>query len=107
MENFIIISLFGIICFILGWRMREYHATKVLERMHQKFANETFSKYKESVIDIRVEDHDGVFFVYKKEDNSFLAQGPTKESLEDVLSEKFPGKFFNASPKDLEVLNTR
>lgn len=107
MENIVIIFIFGAICFFLGWRLREAHAKMVVNKMKKEFLEEAQEEFKSSVVNIRVEDHDGQFFVYRKDDGSYLAHGETKSILEDILNEKFPGKMFNATPEDLEKLNAR
>ena len=87
--------------------MREYHATRMIDRLTDEIAEETLQQFKNKVVDIKVEDHDGQFFVYNKEDGRYLAHGETKTKLEDILMERFPGKLFNASPEDLEKLESR
>ena len=59
-------------------------------------------KETEDLIQITIEEHAGIFYVYGKQDNTFMAQGKTKQELEDVLSSRFPGKRFAASQEDLE-----
>ena len=107
METFIIVTIFGSVCFFLGWRMREWHAHRLMDKMIDDMADKTVDEFRSKVINIRVEDHEGQFFVYKKDDGSYLAHGETKTKLEDILCEKFPGKLFNASPEDLEKLESR
>ena len=107
MESFLIVAIFGFSCFLLGWKMREWHAHRVMDKMIEDMADKTVDEFKSKVVNIRVEDHDGQFFVYKKDDGSYLAHGETKTKLEDILNERFPGKLFNASPEDLEKLQSR
>ena len=107
MESIIIILIFAGVCFYAGWKMREWQAHRIMDKMIEDISEKTVDEFKSKVINIRVEDHDGQFFVYKKDDGSYLAHGETKTKLEDILQEKFPGKFFNASPEDLEKLETR
>lgn len=107
MENFLIIAIFGGLCFYLGWRMREVHAHRIMDKMLNEISEKTVDEFKSKVVNIRVEDHDGTFFVYKKDDGSYLAHGETKTVLEDILMKKFPDKLFNASPEDLEKLESR
>lgn len=107
MESLFIIAIFGGVCFFLGWRMREYHAHRLISKAVEEISEKTVEEFKSKVINIRVEDHDGQFFIYKKDDGSYLAHAETKNMLEDILNEKFPGKLFNASPEDLEKLNAQ
>ena len=87
--------------------MREQHAMRVMSEMVDEISQHTLDEFKKNVVNIRVEDHDGQFFVYRKDDGSYLAHGETKTKLEDILNEKFPGKMFNATPEDLEKLESR
>lgn len=107
METLLILSIIFALGFFLGWRMREQTAIKRISEVSEQIAEDMVEEFKSKVIDINVEDHDGTFFVYKREDGSYLAHGPSMEKLEDILMEKFPGKFFNAKPEDLEKLKTR
>jgi len=105
----IILALISVFCFgfFLGWRMREQTAVNRIKEFQEALDETMSEEFKSKVININVEDHDGVFYVYKKDDGSYLAHGPTMESLEGILMEKFPGKLFNATPDDLERLKTR
>lgn len=107
MEIFLILSIFGGVCFFLGWKMREQRALRMIDRLTEEIAEDTLKEFKSNIVDIKVEDHDGQFFVYKREDGSYLAHGETKTKLEDILNEKFPGKMFNATPEDLRKLESR
>jgi hypothetical protein len=107
MEFLLVLILIFALGFFLGWRMREQTAIRRIEEVTEEISQDIVEEFKSKVIDITVEDHDGVFFVYKREDGSYLAHGPSMEKLEDILTEKFPGKFFNAKPDDLEKLKSR
>ena len=107
METLLILAIFGGVCFFLGWKFREYQAMRMIDRLSDEIAEETVKEFKSKVINIRVEDHEGQFFVYAKDDGRYLAHGETKSKLEDILMEKFPNKLFNASPEDLEKLESR
>jgi hypothetical protein len=47
------------------------------------------------------------FYVYKRDDNSFLVYGETKQDLIDQLHTRWPDKAFMASPKNLEELDLK
>lgn len=107
MEFFFILALIFGLGFFIGWRMREHTAVKRIQEVTDEMAEEIVEEFKSKVVDIIVEDHEGTFFIYKREDGSYLAHASTMEKLEDILMEKFPGKFFNAKPEDLEKLKAR
>jgi phosphatidylserine decarboxylase len=107
METLIIVFIFGLVCVVMGWKAREYQAMKAISKAVDEITENTIEEFRSKVVNIRVEDHDGQFFVYAKDDGSYLAHAKTKTVLEDILVEKFPGKLFNASPEDLEKLESR
>ena len=104
------LAIFGAAFFYFGWVTREIHAKRVVARLRQEveeIVDEKANEFKKNVINIKVEDHDGQFFIYKKDDGSYLAHAETMSKLEDILNEKFPGKMFNATPEDLKRLESR
>jgi len=107
MELFLILLVYGAVCFLLGWKMREHHAMRMIDKITDEIAENTLQEFKSKVINIRVEDHEGQFFVYAKDDGRYLAHGENMSKLSDILTEKFPGKLFNASPEDLQKLESR
>jgi hypothetical protein len=106
MELIIILIIF-FVGFSIGFKFREYVAIRKFQQYNTEFNDKLREKYKENVIHIKVEDVNGVFFVYKKDDGSYLAHGENMTKLEDILNEKFPGKMFNATPEDLTKLESR
>jgi hypothetical protein len=98
--------IFGLACFFIGWKSREWYAISRIQQIGDDIANEMIESYKKDVIDIKVDRVDNEFFVYKREDGSYLAHGETMSKLEDILNDKFPGKKFNATPEDMKKLNT-
>ena len=107
MEIFLAITCIFAFGFFLGWKLREHVAVKRINEHIEEISEDIVEEFKSKVIDISVEDHDGAFFVYRREDGSYLAHGPSMEKLEDILMEKFPGKLFNAKPDDLQKLKSR
>lgn len=106
MESILIIVIFGVSCFLLGWKLREVRAKAIVEQMKRELVSEAEQALKSSTINIKVEDHNGEFFIYRKDDGSYLAHGKNMNTLEDILNDKFPGKMFNASPEDLKKLES-
>ena len=93
-----------IACFIFfilganaGWRARERHATRTLD----KFLEQAKEKQPEECIAVSIEKHHDVFYVFERDTNKFMAQGASKEEVENVLNDRFPGKKFGASEKNL------
>lgn len=84
--------------------MRERHALREIDKLVDKMNDDMVDEFKKKVIDITVEKSGDFFFVYRKEDGAFLAQGTDINKLSDILTEKFPGKLFNCSKEDLARL---
>lgn len=55
-------------------------------------------------LDIIIEVDNNCYFVYDKHKSTFMAQGKSKEELEDALVYRYPNKLFNATPENLEEL---
>ena len=88
---------------VYGWYARERHAKRTIER----FVKEVMPAVQESDVRIHVtiEKHNGVFYVYDKVKNEFMAQGSTRKELEDNLAKRYPDKYFAATNEDLKVFN--
>jgi hypothetical protein len=78
---------------VSGWNSRERHAKNQVEK-HFKHIQEIVEEQEEEQIHIIIEKHNDMLFVYDKETKQFMAQGTTKEDVEKVLVERFPGKRF-------------
>lgn len=56
---------------------------------------------KEKIIPSRIEEENGMLYLYNKETNEFLGQGKTFSELEKAVREKFPNKLFNVPQEEL------
>ena len=92
--------------FAVGWFLREWYAMRKIDKLIDSMNDNLLDEIKKKIIDVVVEKEGDVFFVYRKDDRSFLAQGSDINKLSDILTEKFPGMLFNVSPKDLEALES-
>jgi len=57
--------------------------TEVKREQQEELANRLVQVYVENINDY--------FYIYRKEDHTFLAQGRDKKELQQVLTAKFPG----------------
>ena len=83
-----------------GWALRERHATRTLERFLKQAQEET--EEDSELIHIVIEKHNDTFFVYDSETKSFMAQGSTKEELEENLKKRYPDQRFACQEKILK-----
>jgi len=74
---------------VAGWNAREKHAKKQVERHFEQLLEQ-----QEEKIHIIIEKHNDMLYVYDKDTKQFMAQGSTKEAVEKILVERFPGKRF-------------
>ena len=93
----ILLAVFTFVVWVMGavsgWNAREKHAKTQVEK-HFKHIQEFVEEQEEEQIHIIIEKHNDMLFVYDKETKQFMAQGTSKEDVEKVLVERFPGKRF-------------
>lgn len=80
METFIIGFLVGAITVAAVIRIALHIAVKRAEHTIEAL-QEAIEKIQTTMIPARVEQHDGIFYVYNTQDNSFIAQGTTLDEL--------------------------
>jgi len=82
---------------VSGWKAREEHAKQVTEKFIEHIHSSVQQEVEESVIQINIEKHNNMFYVYDKETNEFMAQGSCKDEVENNLKKRYPGKSFGCS----------
>lgn len=88
----------------VGWYIREWYAMRIMRKIVDNAQEQFKETIKDTVVDAYIEKAGDTFFVYRKEDNKFLAQGQDINSLSDILQEQFPGKYFNIPSDQLDML---
>jgi hypothetical protein len=78
-----------------GWDARERHARKITKQFLDIM--QEAEQEEPSFINITIEKHNNVFYVYDKETNEFMAQGSTQSEVENNLRKRYPGKSFGCS----------
>lgn len=97
--------LFLFFGFVWGWFARERQAVKRVQAMLDEHPENTIDKLeKANLIPIKIEQHNDTYYVYSVKDRTFMAQGATKDILEDNLAKRFPGKKFAALPENLKEI---
>jgi RNA binding exosome subunit len=106
MEILILITI-AIVCWIhgasIGWKAREKHAEQVLDNFLEKM-KEQAKEQSDDLTRITIEKHNGVFYVYNLDTKEFMAQGSTKDEVEDALRARFPEKRFACKHETLEAM---
>ena len=65
---------------------------------------QVIERLKESIIQARVEEEDGVFYVYNTEDQSFMAQGRTVAELRERIEQRWRDTQVLITEGDKEVI---
>jgi CRISPR/Cas system-associated protein Cas5 (RAMP superfamily) len=82
---------------VAGWRAREEHAKKVTEKFIEYLQDSGHEVANDDTIQITIEKHNDVFYVYDRDTNEFMAQGSSKDEVETNLKKRYPGKSFGCS----------
>jgi hypothetical protein len=89
---------------IYGWYARERHSKRQVDMFMKKMDSVVHEEVSEHFIQINIEKHNDVLYIYNKETNTFMAQGKTKQEVEKILGDKFPNKKFLADAKNLKEM---
>ena len=99
--EFILGVLAGIFLFALMITI----AIHIIARRRLKYietkTNEIITAFKKNVIDSRIEEANGLLFLYNRETNEFLGQGKDLKELNEVVMKRFPNKLFNVPQDEL------
>jgi len=87
---------------VYGWYARERHSKRQVDMFMKKMDSVVHEEVSEHFIQINIEKHHDVFYIYDKERNTFMAQGKTKQEVESVLADMFPDKKFLADKQNLK-----
>jgi len=59
----------------------------------------------ERTVQTRVEEHDGMYYIYNVKDGAFLVQGLTIKEVKDSIEKQFPNVNVNITQGDINVIN--
>lgn len=102
MIEFLIGFVTGIVAcyFIIKMMLRS-----LIKRLEEALSEETNPESASSnKISARVEEHNGVFYVYNIDNNAFLGQGSTFSEIKRTLEERFPSSNVFISEGDKGVI---
>lgn len=74
---------------------------RIIEKRIENKIQSTLTELKKSVIDAKIEFVNGMYFLYNRETNEFLAQGRNYNELETAARSKYPNKLFNVPQSEL------
>lgn len=67
-----------------------------------KVVSEKIEELKSKIIPARIEEANGLLFLYNSETNEFLGQGTNANTLESSVKARYPGKLFNVPQEQLD-----
>ena len=88
--------------FVLGWIAREWLAQHRMNRIFNQMQIHEQEEEMENSIPIKIEYHDDKFYVYQQGCGTFMAQGTSRNELEENLTKRYPGKKFAANNSNLQ-----
>lgn len=95
--------LLFIVCFLLGWKFREYTAVRKINKFIKSVEDKPESTNR---VMVKMERHGEMIYVYDKEDK-FLTQGKNKEEIQINLQKKFGNvnMVFHATSENVKEVN--
>lgn len=103
MTEFIVGLIFGIALTLVVVRIALTIAVRRAEATIQAL-EQAINVLNSSTISARVEEHDGVFYVYNAEDGTFLVQGSSMTELQEKLDSQYQNKNIVVTEGDESVL---
>jgi len=94
----------GVICFMMGYWLSGFVRDikdKIEINKLERGITERLEKFREKVIPSRIEEENGVLYLYNSDTNEFLGQANNFDELEKSMADKFPGKLFNVPQDEL------
>lgn len=90
MLDFLLIAVFGIIAFIVGWKLRESYAAYIINRAlaeQERIIKNT--KY----LNIDIHREGSFFYVYNDDNGKFITQVSSRQEMLDYFTEKYPDSY--------------
>jgi len=89
--------------FYRGWLIyKRFQRIKMLAT----YAQDVLDELKSKIINASVEVHNDQFFFYSRETKEFLLQGKNYEEIVAKIKTKYPGKHFNVTEKELDLIKS-
>ena len=84
---------------LFGWTRHQ----NFLERTMGKMISHVTEEIRKNSIEITIEKHGTMIYIYDKNTKQFMAQGSSRNEIENILHKKFPGKKFVADQKEIDA----
>jgi hypothetical protein len=93
----VVLFVWSFFWFFMGFLYREHLAMKKIQTMISHM-----EEVVNTVVRIRIEQVNGMLYIYNMETNEFMAQGKTRQQLEQNLKDRFPDTKFAATAENLK-----
>lgn len=103
MNDFVLGMIAGAFLFYIGLRIFLGIAMRQLQSRLEELAH-TLEENQRNLIEAKVEEHNGTFYVYNTKDQSFIVQGTTMKEVREAIDAKFKGVSINITQGDKDVL---
>lgn len=103
--------MFGFIIGVVIWKIfsfiyNVYHAYQAIKEIDQKFIQAVEKKLEDSIkaIEVDIEKHQDMFYLFNRENSEFVAQGKNKDELIEAINHRFKGYRILAQEEQLKEL---
>jgi hypothetical protein len=103
MTDFIIDTIFWMIVIWLVMKVWETYLIAKNEALEEQ-VKEMTRQIKEQIIHVNIEKHGGVFYLFEKDTNRFIAQGTNFEEVKEHCEARFKGKSVVGDETQMEQL---
>lgn len=97
--------ILGLLCGVLAIALFLIILINALAKARIKYieqkVEEGIKAFRERVIDSKIEESNGLLFLYNRKTNEFLGQGKDLRELNDVVMKRFPDKLFNVPQEEI------
>ena len=101
MLDFIADIFFWLIAIWLVMKVIEKYLTARNEILREDL-EAVSKKIKETIVNVNIERHGDIFYVFEKETNNFIAQGQSMSEIKEVMQKRFPKKTFVATEEHVK-----
>lgn len=100
MEFMVGIFFGALICFVIIAAVAHIIVRMRLAKLERALIN-GIKKFREHVIPARIEEVNGMIYLYNRETEEFLGQGTTFQELNDSVKMRYPNKLFDVAQGEL------
>lgn len=87
--------------FFISGVINQYKKIVAIRELDQSISK-SLKALKDKIVPSRIEEDNGMLFLYNSETNEFLGQGKTFKELESIMKEKYPNKLFNVPQTEID-----